>query len=67
MICGLYDTLHFFCEDPGSRQEIVSFLERVIKSLQENGVARRKKQRELGSNGKLTFALAVGKQTVFAP
>ena len=67
IICGQYEAIHLFTEDAGSRLEIVRALEKVIGELQRNAVNRRVKQKIGQEGNKLSFALNIGKQVVFAP
>jgi hypothetical protein len=68
VICGQYEALHLFTEEPGSRLELLRAIEKVIAGLQAASVARRKKMKTGNeSGGKLHFVLNIGKQMVFAP
>lgn len=55
-----------FSSDPGSRQEIFNILQRIIGKLQASATKKRKTQQK-NNDGKLSFALSVGKQSLFAP
>ena len=67
ILCGLYEALHLFTDDPGSRLEIVTTLLKVIAQLQAAAVSRRQKHRSAEDSNKPSFALKIGKQIVFAP
>lgn len=68
LLCGQYRALHFFAQDPGTRQEIVATIDKVVKELQAKATQKRQ-QKALGleNTKKLNFVLNIGPAEIFAP
>jgi hypothetical protein len=68
LLIGVHRALHFFTADPGSRQEIVTTMEKVVRELQEKAVVRRQ-QKALGTegSGKLSFVIGMGSPELLMP